>query len=611
METIEQTKPSTSKYGTISKETIEFVVPETRYFKTREDFDQAVGKDFIKYANQLTSHGEIFVVGLAHGQSPSGAYQYILNHFYEINCQELLRFSFVNSPLKRQRDLVGVMDSGAFLRELIKKGHITKEQILGSNLNRESIESFSIEFNERFKKYLEKHRKTGLDYVFLSTNPQGHVAGIARKSTAFNSKEIVTVVQDRKSEKELTATPWFLKKSKRIAFLATKADKRRSLAWLFSRWGQPDESPSFLRFMPEVEKRMTAFIDDLALTWPQIIVERETPYGTTNIKIDLPNSYNEKAKKKLPVVLLVHGFLGLNSYDGLLTAIPSRKYIAAAMHYGTIPSDLPPTQYSNHIVKNINAAVNWFGERGHPVYMFDHSMGNVYFMMMDRDFHQLKGIKTYLKGRIGANPFFGEEAKHALLGFLDAVIIPSLSFASNTVEKSMFVTMRRLVPLDSKKGVRKRSISLSDWLISKDSVIREQVWTAVKERIMFLMTGIGSLPHLNRIPIERALNRLPAKVFVLQVHSALEESVAFDKLTGLKNIEKHNIPVLILKSNRDVVARYVGRIYENSPQTQIRDVTRLQEKDLFREHLYHMIEPLKTAGIIEEFIDGVEKREVN
>ena len=106
----------------------------------------------------------------------------------------------------------------------------------------------------------------------------------------------------------------------------------------------------------------------------------------------------------------------------------------------------------------------------------------------------------------------------------------------------------------------------------------------------------------SRIPIEKALNRLPAKVFALQIHSALEESKLFDTNTGLKNIEKENIPVLILKSRRDVVAKYVSRVYSRSPQTEVMDVTRRHEKDLFREHLFHMVEPLKATEIIEDFI---------
>lgn len=72
-----------------------------------------------------------------------------------------------------------------------------------------------------------------------------------------------------------------------------------------------------------------------------IEIKRETPYGTSNIVVDLVNPYKENAKEKLPVVLLIHGFLGLNSFSGLLTSLPATKYIAAAMHYGSIPNDLP------------------------------------------------------------------------------------------------------------------------------------------------------------------------------------------------------------------------------------------------------------------------------
>jgi hypothetical protein len=109
---------------------------------------------------------------------------------------------------------------------------------------------------------------------------------------------------------------------------------------------------------------MTVFVDDKALTWPVIEVKRETPYGISNIVIDLANPYKENAKEKLPVVLLIHGFLGLNSFDGLLTSIPSKKYIAAAMHYGSIPTDLPVDDYSEHVAKNIDAVVDFFGSKG-------------------------------------------------------------------------------------------------------------------------------------------------------------------------------------------------------------------------------------------------------
>ncbi len=272
------------------------------------------------------------------------------------------------------------------------------------------------------------------------------------------------------------------------------------------------------------------------LTWPQIEVVRETPYGNSVIRVDTANPYNENAKEKLPVIILIHGFLGMNSFDGLLATIPSHLYIAAAMHYGSIPNDLPPAEYSHHIARNINAVVDFFGSKGHPVYIFDHSMGNIYFMMIDRELDKYPAVKKYLKGRIGANPFFGEESKHAILGFLDNVILPALSFAKGLAAKTLIVTLRKMIPLDTKSGVRRRGINLSDWLISKESSMRDRIWGTAKERILYLMTNMDSLPHLNRIPIERALNRLPAKVFAIQTHSALEQSIVFDKQIGLLNI---------------------------------------------------------------------------
>jgi hypothetical protein len=232
-------------------------------------------------------------------------------------------------------------------------------------------------------------------------------------------------------------------------------------------------------------------------------------------------------------------------------------------------------------------------------------MGNIYFMMIDRELDKYPAVKKYLKGRIGANPFFGEESKHAILGFLDNVILPALSYAKGLAAKTLIVTLRKMIPLDTKSGVRRRGIGLSDWLISKESSMRDRIWGAAKERILYLMTNMDSLPHLNRIPIERALNRLPAKVFAIQTHSALEQSIAFDKQIGLLNIPKRNIPVLILKSERDGVARFVPRMYQGK-NVEVIDVTNEQEHDLFREHLYHMVNPERTSEIIDNFIQRTE-----
>ena len=146
---------------------------------------------------------------------------------------------------------------------------------------------------------------------------------------------------------------------------------------------------------------------------------------------------------------------------------------------------------------------------------------------------------------------------------------------------------------------------MSKWLISRESSIRERVWKATKGRILTLMSSLGSLPHLNRIPIERALNRLPAKIFVIQTHSALIESKKFDRQTEFPNMEVHGIPILILKSERDGVAKYVSRVYDNS-HAQVIDITDTGERDLFREHLYHMVNPLLATVVIDEFISNIE-----
>jgi 6-phosphogluconolactonase/glucosamine-6-phosphate isomerase/deaminase/alpha-beta hydrolase superfamily lysophospholipase len=594
------------KKGLLPENTAAYVAPLAEYFHEKEDFDRAVGLDFITYANEATRGNGKFIAALSHGTSPAGAYQYIFDHYDKISRPENLRFTFVNSKLKSQRGLKNVMDAVGLLKTLLATGRITKDQILGRGLNRDNMDEYCAEMNVKLARYLKENDKEGVDYMFVATDPAGRVAGITRFSKAFEFEEIGCVVNDRKAQ-ELTLTPWFIMKSKRIAFLATKADKRRALAWLYYRWGHHDESPSFLRFMDDSQKRLKVFIDDKALTWPQVEIERQTPYGTSSIKIDLPKPYSYFAKSKKPVILLVHGFLGLNSYDGLLTSIPTQKYLVAAMHYGSIPTDLPIKDYSQHVLKNIDAAITHFGDLGHPVYLFDHSMGNIYFQMMERDFESLDGVKKYLRGRIGANPFFGEETKHAAIGFLDNVILPS---NQGLTASAIFNTARRVIPWESNVGMRNRGIWLTEWLIRKDSAMRDRVWKATKARIMLLMTTIGSLPHLNRIPIERALNRLPAKIFAIQVHSALMESKAFDKQTHLPNMEAHGIPVLILKSERDTVAKYVPRAYDNS-HAQVIDITDQGENDMFREHLYHMVNPLLTTVVIEQFVSQTEEARAN
>jgi pimeloyl-ACP methyl ester carboxylesterase len=505
-----------------------------------------------------------------------------------------------------QRELEGVMDAQHFLTKMLRKGMITRKQILGRSIKRESIEEYAEGFNNNLKQYLRKHNKQGFDYVFLSFNPRGKVAGISRNSEAFDSEEPVVLVTDVTSgQLEITGTPAFLSKAKRIAVLATKSDKRRPLAWLYDRLGKSNESPSFLRYVDAVDKRMTVFIDDRALTWPQVKLVRQTPYGPSTIRLDMALPYEERADDKRPVILLIHGFLGLNSFDGVLTALPASKYIGAAMHYGSIPHDLPFERYSRHVVKNIDKVVQYFGEQGHPVYIFDHSMGNTYFMLMDRDYDELPGIKNYLCGRIGANPFFGEEAKHAITGFLDTVLLPALKYRKNVVEKTMLFSFRRVIPFDTRKGVRRRALRFSEFLIRKNSSMRERVWVAAKERIMRTMRNMNSLPHLDRIPIERALNRLPAKLFAIQVHAALLESITHDKQTSFANMARNRVPILILKSKKDTIAKFVPKFHKTA-NVNVIDVTDSEEKDLFREHLYHMVHPRRVSSIIGDFIDGNE-----
>lgn len=579
-------------------DTLAYSAPGICYCKTKAEFDFEAGMDFIRDANNTTKSGEAFLVGLSHGQSPSGVYEFLLDHFDELQRPDLIYFTFVNSKLKRQRQLTGVRDAISFIKELLNSNKISKDKILGSSLNRDFIEEYNRGINQLLKNVLSKFNKQGLDYAILASNPKGQVAGITRNSKAFDSDEPVVIVNDEE-DLELTFTPSFLKKTKRIAFLATKSEKRRPLAWLFYKWGKPDESPSFLRFIEDVETRMKVFIDDNALTWPQVEITRNTGYGNTSIRVDMALPYDINKEKKKPVVLMVHGFLGLNTFDGLLAFIPSAKYLAAAIHYGSIPEGLPVDEYSQFVVENIDATVSYFGSRGHPVYIFDHSMANIYGLMMDRGIENLQGIKKYLKGRIASNPFFGEEAKHSATGFIDNVVLKSgISF----FDKLIFQSVQTFLPFETKNGARKTGIKLTEWLITMETGIHERIWKAIKERILSLVNELETIPAMNRVPLEHTLNRLPVKIFAIQIHSALKESVTFDEQESPGGFIKYRIPVLVLKSDRDPVAKFVSRIYKTNALTQIIETTNVSETDVFKEHLFYMIHPKTTINIIDRFI---------
>ena len=584
------------------KESLRYVAPTTIYCKSKEEFDQEIGSDFIRNANQVTENNEEFLVGLSHGQSPSGAYTYILAHYDEILHPERINYTCINSRLKRQRGLIDVMDAISFLKSLIETKKINKNQILGRSLDRENIEAYKDGLNTSLAESLNNLNKKGLDYVFLASTTTGQVAGITKNSTAFKSKDLVVIVKDT-AEPELTYTPDFLKKSDRIAFLATKSEKRMPLAWLYYKWGKKNESPSFLRFIDDVKNRMTVFIDDQALTWPQVKLKRETKFGDTHITIDMALPFDEKKKKKLPVIIMVHGFLGLNTFDALLAFIPPAKYIAAAMHYGSIPHALPPKLYSKFVAKNINHTVGYFGKLGHPVYIFDHSMANTYMLMISENIQKYDAVKTYLKGRIACNPFFGSETKHATARFMDNVILKS---KISVVDKSLFLATRTMRPFETKKGMRYLAIGLTHWLIKSDSTIHNRIWKAIKQRIMVLVADMDMLPELNKIPIEHTLNKLPIKIFAIQIQSALRESKELDKIKTLTGFENNNIPTLVLKSDIDPIAKFVPRLYETSSNTAIIDVTNTDEKELFKEHLFYMIHPHTTIDFIDQFIKETE-----
>ena len=198
-----------------------YAAPDTRYFQTQEEFNKAVGKDFIKHANQTTQKKQRFLVCLSHGQSPAGAYKNISDYYHKIKNPKNIYYTFLNSPLKSQEGLKGIFDAEAFLNSLLEKGVITKEQILGYHINEDQAEEESTALiNEHVGNFLRENNKPGFDYVFLASNPKGRIGGIERNSRAFDSKEIFALVMLNK-DPEITVTPHFLLQSKRIAFNAS------------------------------------------------------------------------------------------------------------------------------------------------------------------------------------------------------------------------------------------------------------------------------------------------------------------------------------------------------------------------------------------------------
>jgi len=167
--------------------------PNTLYFETNKEFGEALGKDFIQSANKCFDKGELFLVGLAHGESPALAFKYILKNFKQLTNPELIRYTFTNSRLERQRDLEDVTDSLSFMRALLKKQYCTREQIFGGDFERDEMDSFLKKYNKEVKNFLGKNNKNGYDYVFVAADYKGRIAGITRNSTAFESKDIMTL----------------------------------------------------------------------------------------------------------------------------------------------------------------------------------------------------------------------------------------------------------------------------------------------------------------------------------------------------------------------------------------------------------------------------------
>ena len=171
----------------------------------------------------------------------------------------------------------------------------------------------------------------------------------------------------------------------------------------------------------------------------------------------------------------------------------------------------------------------------------------------------------------------------------------------------VFNTAKAIIPALPRNGVRNIGIKISEWLIRSDSSVNERIRKAIKERILVLAGEMDSIPALNKVPLEHTLNRLPIKIFAIQVQSALRESKKFDRGTGYSGFEENSIPVLVLKSEIDPIAKFVGKGYEDKENVMVLDISNHKEKDIFREHLYYMIHPRNTIKLIDQFIQEVEE----
>src|SRR5690606_36645453 len=154
------------------------------------------------------------------------------------------------------------------------------------------------------------------------------------------------------------------------------------------------------------------------------------------------------------------------------------------------------------------------------------SMANTYMLMGEYQMDKLNGFRKYLKGRIAANPFFGYEVKFTTLNFLDKVLIP---YKLNIPEKIFFNSTRKLVAPQSKLFNREASIKLMTYLVSKDNIITERMWTEIKRKTLSVINGLDSVPVINKLPLQTTILKLPMKLFAIQVQSALRESKTIDK----------------------------------------------------------------------------------
>ena len=123
----------------------------------------------------------------------------------------------------------------------------------------------------------------------------------------------------------------------------------------------------------------------------------------------------------------------------------------------------------------------------------------------------------------------------------------------------------------------------------------------------------SSVPWANTMTLRQKFVRPARHVQLASVRVVTEVALARAKLARLESFRRNlsativqQIPILVIKSERDAVAKFDASIHQTD-NIMVLDVTNPKETDLFREHLFHMAHPIKATKIISDFVDKIEK----